>query len=116
MAASFLMPAVPVKPEAVRGGASLRPAIDIVLLAAATLARQKTLALGLLASELALPAHAFGGLAIALLGGLFVGAARPHFAEHALALHLLLQNADSLFDIVVPDDNLQIVSPFQRLT
>ena len=32
--------------------------------------------------------------------------AQLHFAENALALHLLLQRLEGLVDIVVPDENL----------
>jgi len=33
-------------------------------------------------------------------------AAQLHFAEHALALHLLLQHFEGLIDIVVTDEDL----------
>jgi len=44
-------------------------------------------------------------------------AAELHFAEDALALHLLLQHLESLVDIVVTDENLHVVfsSSIERL-
>src|SRR3954470_19614392 len=53
------------------------------------LARQQAFALQLLARQLPRPADRFGALACALLGRFFVMAAKLHFAENALALHLL---------------------------
>lgn len=44
------------------------------------------------------------------LGRLFIGPALLHLAENALALHALLQNLESLLDIVVSDENLQNIS------
>jgi hypothetical protein len=35
-----------------------------------------------------------------------------HFAEDALALHLLLQRLEGLIDIVVADDDLQALTSF----
>ena len=44
-------------------------------------------------------------------------AAELHLAEDALALHLLLQRAERLIDVVVPDKNLHahflVVVPFR---
>src|SRR5580704_8537960 len=68
--------------------------------------RQQALALQLLAGELAGAADGFGLLADALLGRFFVMTAQLHLAEHALALHLLLQHPQRLVDIVVTDENL----------
>ncbi len=34
-------------------------------------------------------------------------AAKLHFAENALALHLLLERLEGLVDVVVADENLQ---------
>jgi hypothetical protein len=34
-----------------------------------------------------------------------------HFAEEALALHLLLQRLEGLVDIVITDENLQRAAP-----
>jgi len=63
-------------------------------------------ALGALASELAGPAHSFGALAGFLLGRLFKRLTRFHFPEQAFALHLLLQRAQGLLDVVIADDDL----------
>jgi hypothetical protein len=41
-------------------------------------------------------------------------AAELHLAEDALALHLLLKHLESLFDIVVPDENLHAAFLFDR--
>src|SRR4051794_1548593 len=64
------------------------------------------LALHALAHQLAGAADGFGPLAGAALGGLFVVTAELHLAEDALALHLLLQDAQRLVDIVFADENL----------
>src|SRR5690606_10785943 len=72
-------------------------------------AGHKPLALGALARELAGAAHGLGLLARPLLGGLLVMAAHLHFAEDALAPHLLLERPESLIDIVVADENLHVV-------
>src|SRR5271169_1362987 len=68
--------------------------------------RQQALALQLLAGELAGAADGFRLFADSALGRLFVVAAQLHLAEHALALHLLLQHLERLVDIVVTDENL----------
>ena len=47
-----------------------------------------------------------GFLAGALFGRLFVKFPALHFAERSLALHLLLQRAQGLLDIIVADDDL----------
>ena len=39
-------------------------------------------------------------------------AAKLHFAENALALHLLLERLEGLVDVVVADENLQANSSF----
>jgi len=39
-------------------------------------------------------------------------AAKLHFAENALALHLLLERLEGLVDVVVADENLQAFSSF----
>ena len=41
-------------------------------------------------------------------------AAKFHFAEDPLALHLLLQNLEGLIDIVVTDENLHAAFLFDR--
>jgi hypothetical protein len=38
-------------------------------------------------------------------------AAKLHFAENALALHLLLERLEGLVDVVVADENLQAKVP-----
>src|SRR5262249_60684524 len=68
--------------------------------------RQQPLALHALARELARPADRFRLFARLLFGGLFVMAAKLHFAEDPLALHLLLQRLEGLVDVVVTDENL----------
>ena len=45
-----------------------------------------------------------------LLGGFLVMAAKLHFAENALALHLLLERAERLVNIVVADEYLHVRS------
>jgi uncharacterized membrane protein (UPF0136 family) len=86
----------------------LRPArTDAALASAALATAKKTFALGALAGQLARAAHGLGLFAGALLGGLFVVAAQLHLAENAFALHLLLQDAQRLVDIVVTDKYLQ---------
>src|SRR5262245_14304640 len=67
---------------------------------------QQAFALHALARELARPADRFRLLARLLFGGFFVMAAKLHFAEDALALHLLLQRLERLVDVVVTDENL----------
>jgi hypothetical protein len=59
-----------------------------------------------LAEKLAGAADGFGLLAGALLGGLLIAAAQFHLAENALALHLLLERAKRLIDIVVANQNV----------
>jgi hypothetical protein len=51
-------------------------------------------------------AHRFGLLPRLALGGLLVIAAHLHFPEDSLALHLLLQRAQGLIDVVVTDEHL----------
>src|SRR5688500_20243846 len=67
---------------------------------------QEALALHLLADQLAGAAHRLGPLAGLLLGRLLVVPAELHLPEDALALHLLLQGAERLIDVVFPDKNL----------
>src|ERR687888_552547 len=68
--------------------------------------RQQALALHALAGELARTADRFRLLACLAFRGFFVMAAKLHFAENPLALHLLLQRLEGLVDIVVADENL----------
>jgi hypothetical protein len=63
-------------------------------------------ALQALAQQLAGAADGFGAFARPLLRWLLVIAPQLHLAENALALHLLLERAQSLVDIVVADENL----------
>jgi hypothetical protein len=69
--------------------------------------REQAFALHLLAGELALAADGFSLFARSLFRGLFISAARLHFAKYAFALQLLLQNPECLIDVVVSDENLQ---------
>ena len=62
--------------------------------------------LGALAQELAIAAHRLGPLPGATLRRLLVVPPHPHLAIEALALHLLLQRAQCLIDIVVANLNL----------
>ena len=66
----------------------------------------QALALGALASKFASAAHSFSLLAGLLLRRLFEMCAGFHFPEKAFSLHLLLQRAKGLFDIVVADNDL----------
>jgi hypothetical protein len=63
-------------------------------------------ALGTLAQKLAIPADGFRLLACPSLRRLLVVPSHAHFAVEALALHLLLQRAERLVDIVVANLNL----------
>lgn len=38
-----------------------------------------------------------------------------HLAENALALHLLLEGAESLIDVIVANENLHVIVRFQRV-
>ena len=73
------------------------------------LARKQAFALQLLARQLAGPADRFRLLAGALFRGLFVMAAKLHFAENSLALHLLLERLEGLIDVIVTNENLHAV-------
>ena len=68
--------------------------------------RQQTLPLQLFAGELTGTADGFRLLPYSPFGRFFVMAAELHFAEDALALHLLLQHPKGLVDIVVTYENL----------
>src|SRR5690242_11294538 len=67
----------------------------------------ETLALRPLARELAHAAHRLGALPSRSLRRLLVESLTLHFAEHALALQLLFQDAESLVDVVVANQYLQ---------
>ena len=68
---------------------------------------QKPLALSLLARGLSGSANGLGLFADPPFGRLLVGPPLLHLAEDALALHPLLEHAESLIDIVVAHENLQ---------
>jgi hypothetical protein len=72
---------------------------------------KETLALRLLTGGLACTTNGFRLLAGLALGGLLESLALLHFAEDALALHLLLQNPESLVNVVVADKNLHVIDP-----
>src|SRR6478609_3987982 len=72
--------------------------------------RQQSLALHLLARELAGPADRFRLFPRLLFRWFFVMAAKLHFAENALALHLLLQRLQGLIDVVVANEYLHACS------
>lgn len=76
--------------------------------------RQQTLALQLLAGELAGAADCFRPFADFSLRRLFVMAAKLYLAEQPFALHLLLQNLEGLVDIVVADEYLHAAFLFGR--
>lgn len=63
-------------------------------------------ALGAFAGQLAGPAHGFGALAGFFLGGLFEVLTGFHFPEQAFALHLLLERAEGLLDVIIADNDL----------
>ena len=65
------------------------------------------LALHALAEQLAVEADRFRLLARPALGRLLVVTAHLHLAEDTLALHLLLERAQGLIDVVVTNENLQ---------
>jgi len=67
----------------------------------------KSLALGLLASELAGAADRFSLFPARSFGWLLVKSSALHLAKNAFALHFLLQYPKSLVDVVVADDYLQ---------
>ncbi len=67
---------------------------------------EQAFALGSLAGQLARTAHSFGALAGTLFGRLFKVGPAFHFPEKAFALHLFLQRAQGLLDIIVADDDL----------
>jgi hypothetical protein len=68
--------------------------------------RQETFALQALAGQLAGTADGLGLFARLLFRRLFVVAAQFHLTEDSLALHLLLQGAQGLINIIIADENL----------
>jgi hypothetical protein len=67
---------------------------------------------GLLAAGFAGATYRFAFLACRLGGRLFVKTTPLHFTKDPLTLHLLLQDAESLVDIVVADKDLQKTNSF----
>src|SRR4029453_15956925 len=67
-------------------------------------------ALRLLPGGLPRASDRFRFLAGLALGRLFIGLTTLHLAKHALALHLLLEGPESLLDIVVANEYLQMFS------
>ena len=63
-------------------------------------------ALSALAGQLANAANGFSLFTRTLLRRLFVIVAHLHFTENAFALHLLLESAESLINVVVADKYL----------
>src|SRR5215831_5569830 len=61
----------------------------------------------LLAGKLAGTARRLGFFSCCLLRWLLIEAPPLHFAEHAFALHFLLQDAQSLIDVIVTNENTQ---------
>ncbi|OJY01351.1 MAG: hypothetical protein BGP07_11805 [Rhizobiales bacterium 63-22] len=70
----------------------------------------ETFALGAFAGQLTGAANSLGLFAGALFGRLFVVATHLHFTEDAFTLHLLLESAESLIDIVIADEYLHVYS------
>ena len=70
------------------------------------------LAAGSMTREAALRRMAFRLLPRFLFRGFLVMAAKLHLAEDALTLHLLLESAERLVDVVIPDKNLHANSSF----
>ncbi len=62
--------------------------------------------LGALAGQLANATNGFGLFTRTLLGRLFEIVAHLHFTEDAFALHLLLESAESLINVVIADKYL----------
>ena len=60
-------------------------------------------ALGALAGQLADATNGFSLLTRTLLRRLFIKVAHLHFTENTFALHLLLESAESLINVVVAD-------------
>src|SRR5260370_10950863 len=69
--------------------------------------RDKPLALGLLASELAGAADCFSLFSVRFFGRLLIKSSALHLAKNAFALHFLLEYPQSLVDVVVANEYLQ---------
>jgi hypothetical protein len=72
-----------------------------------TRSSNKSLALGLLASELASPTDRVSLSPVGFFGRLFIKPPALHLAKNTFPLHLLLEHPKSLVDIVVANDYLQ---------
>src|SRR5262245_36583304 len=70
------------------------------------LARDQAFALRPLARQLARTAYRLGAFTRLFLRWLLVMPAKLHFAENALALHLLLERLQGLIDVIVPVETL----------
>ena len=77
-------------------------------LTAARTAADETFALKTLASQLANATNSLGLFASALLRRLLIVVAHLHFAENTFALHLLLESAERLVNVVVADKYLHV--------
>jgi hypothetical protein len=97
-----------VRPRPATGRSRTRPRIPRIDLLLG--AWNQSLALGFLARELARTTDRLGLFPVLALGGLLVGPPLLHFAKHAFALHLFLQHAKSLIDVVVANEYLQWTS------
>jgi len=75
--------------------------------------RQQALALQFLTRELAGAADGFRFFSCRPLGWLLVEPSPLHLAENPFALHLLLENSESLLNVVVANKNLQKTDPFE---
>ncbi len=71
-----------------------------------SLSLEQAFALGALAGQFARAADRLGLFAGPAFRWLLVKISQLHFAKHAFALHLLLQRAKRLVDIVVANQNL----------
>ena len=67
---------------------------------------QESFALGLFPGLLTGAPDRLALLAGPSLGWLFIGSSRTHLAKHAFALHLALEDAESLIDVVFANENL----------
>jgi hypothetical protein len=73
---------------------------------------EQALALHLFAGELAGAAESLAFFANSSFGRFLISPSALHLPKYALALHLFLQNAQRLFDVVIADDYLQIPGSF----
>lgn len=73
-----------------------------------TTAADETFTLCALTGQLASAANGFSLFAGALFRWLFIVATHLHFAEDTFALHLFLESAESLINIVIADEYLHV--------